>query len=586
MFTTFSVPFWVSNFQRDHGQGLTNAFIRNNPGYVGRYIANRIRAAKLFPLILGSETMDKALAKGDPVANLYKQYLDNGGPMGQNRIEDNEYFERQMKRYLSNSAKQGVIKGATAVLNIIGGVGEAIETITRFAVFMTSMESGRPVHESISDAKEISTNFARKGSGRRFSRAELDRMTHADGTKLKPIERGFISALSVGVELCRASIPFFNAAVQGIENKVTNYRTHWGKTLLADSIYLMLGFGMKMLLGNAGGDDDKEKYSHTSDYLRRNNILNPMFGNGVYAKWALPQEYRVMYALGDILASAFQEERPVEDLGMDVFGAIMQLSPIGAVTDEVAFSAENKKKAYETLLTNAMPGIVAPVLESIFNMDFKGARIYNEGFNENLHAYPGWTKALPTTGSEYVAVAEWLNNATGGNDVERGWVNINPAIVEHLAESYFSGPYQIVVRVPEAVAKIAKGEATVRDVPLLNRIILNTNDNQRDAYYNNMYYYFKEKNTEAERIHSEYKGRPKEGKVAEFYQSDNYKYMLIFSKYEKIERELRKASKQMDEKGDAENKKKYDDWLQDIQYRIAQECLDLYFGRNGKEEVK
>ena len=505
--------------------------------------------------------------------------------MGQNRIEDNEYFERQMKRYLSNSVKQGVIKGATSVLNVIGGVGEAIETITRFAVFMTSMESGRPLHQSISDAKEISTNFARKGSGRSFSRNEIDRMTRADGTRLNAVEKGFVTAMSIFVEICRATIPFFNAAIQGLENKVTNYRTHWGKTLIADSIYLALGFGMKMLLGNAGGDDDKEKYSHISDYLRRNNANTPL-GNGVYAKWALPQEYRVMFALGDILASAVQQERPADDLAIDAFGALMQMSPWGVVTEEVAFSPENKKKAYETLITNVSPGVAAPVLESIFNMDFKGARIYNEGFNENLRSYPGWTKALPTTGKEYVAAAKFLNELTGGNDVERGYININPAIVEHLVESYFSGPYQIVVRLPEAAVKIAKGEATVRDVPLLNRIILNTNDNQRDAFYSNMYYYFKELNTEAERIHSEYKERPKEGKVAEFYESDKYKYMLIFNKYDKAERELRKASKQMDEKGDKERKKEYDDRLQDIQYQIAKECLDLYFRRNGKEEVK
>ena len=580
MFTTFSVPFWVSNFQRDHGQGLTNAFIRNTPGYVGAYIKNRMRAAKLFPLILGKETMDKALAKGDAVAVLYKQYLENGGPMGQNRIEDNEYFERQMKRYLDNSTRQGVIKGATAVLDVIGGIGEAIETITRFATFMTSMEFGRPIHESISDAKEISTNFARKGSGRSFSRDELDRMTHADGRKLTNLEKHFVNAVSIGVEICRATIPFFNAAVQGLENKVTNYREHTGKTLLADSIYLMLGLGMNLLLANAGGDDDKEKYSHTSDYLRRNNILNPL-GNGVYAKWALPQEYRVMYAMGDILGSAIRQERPIEDLGADAFGALMQLSPIGAVTDEVAFSPENKKKEYETLITNVSPGVVAPVLESIFNMDFKGARIYNEGFNENLRAYPGWTKALSTTGKEYVAMAKFLNELTGGNDVERGWVNINPAIVEHLVESYFSGPYQIVVRAPEAAIKAVKGEATVRDIPLLNRIVLNTNDNQRDAFYSNMYYYFKEANTEAERIHSEYKGRPKEGKVAEFYKSKDYQYMLVFNKYDKAERELRKASKLMDEKGDKEAKKGYDDRLQDIQYRIARECLDIYFDRRA-----
>ena len=579
MFTTFSVPFWVSNYQRDFGQGLTNASVRNKADCVGGYIKNRWRALKLFPFILGEETMDNALAKGDPVAKLYKQYLENGGPMGQNRIQDNEYFDRQMRRYLDNSAKQGIIKGATAVLDFIGGVGEAIETITRFAAFMTSMESGRSLHESISDAKEISTNFARKGSGRGFSRDELDRMTHADGTKLNAVEKGFVNAVAIGVEICRATIPFFNAAIQGLENKVTNYQEHFGKTLLADSIYFMLGLGMKLLFGGAGGDDDKEKYSHTSDYQRRNNILGPT-RNGVYTKWALPQEYRVMYALGDIVASAFQKERPIDDLAIDAFGAIMQLSPWGVITDEVAFSPENKKKAYETLITNVSPGIIAPVMESIFNMDFKGARIYNEGFNENLRAYPGWTKALPTTGKEYVAAAKFLNEFSGGDDVQRGWLNVNPAIVEHLVESYFSGPYQIVVRTPEAIVKGIKGEATVRDIPLLNRIILNTNDNQRDAFYSNMYYYFKERNTEAERINSEYKSRPREGKVADFYNSDDYKYMLVFKKYDKIEKELRKASKVAAEKGDEKKKKEYDEKLQEFQYRMAKECLDIYFDRN------
>ena len=270
----------------------------------------------------------------------------------------------------------------------------------------------------------------------------------------------------------------------------------------------------------------------------------------------------------------------IEDLGADAFGALMQLSPIGAVTDEVAFSPENKKKAYETLITNVSPGVVAPVLESIFNMDFKGARIYNEGFNENLRAYPGWTKALPTTGQEYVAAAKFLNELTGGNDVERGWVNINPAVVEHLVESYFSGPYQIVVRLPEAVAKMAKGEATTRDVPLWNRLFLNANDNQRDAFYSNMYYYFKEADTEAKRINSEYKGRKKEGEVADFYQSKEYQYMLVFKKYEANEKGYRKLSKQYEEKGDKEKKKEYDRKLQETQYKIAQECLDIYFDRN------
>ena len=588
MFTTFSVPFWVSNYQRDFGQGLTNAFIRNKKDYVGRYIKNRWRAFKLFPLIIGDETMDNAIAKGDPVAVLYQQYLENGGPMGQNRIEDNEYFERQMKRYLDDSAKRGIINGANAVLNFIGGVGEAIETITRFATFMTSMEVGRSIHESVSDAKEISTNFARKGSGRSFSKSELDRMTHADGTKLKPIEKGFVNVLSIGVELCRASIPFFNAAVQGLENKVTNYREHWGKTLAADSIYLMLGLGMKLLFGSAGGDDDKEKYSHTSDYLRRNNMLTPL-GNGRYVKWALPQEYRVMFALGDIIGSAIQKERPIEDLGIDAFGAIAQLSPIGVVTDEVVFNPRNKKEAYQTLLTNAAPGVLAPVLESVFNRDFKGARIYNQGFNDDLLAYPGYRKALDTTGKEYVAISKFLNDISGGDDTVPGIIDQmlpNPAIIEHLVESYLSGPYQIVVRVPEAIAKTVKGDVTTRDIPLWNRLFLNTNDNNRDSFYSNMYYYFKEEDTEAKRRHSQYKSRKKEGNVADFYDSKMYKYMLVFKKYEANEKAYRKLEKQYEEKGDMDKKKEYEKKLEETRYKIAKECLDIYFKRNGKEEVK
>lgn len=597
MFTTFSVPFWVSNFQRDFGQGLTNTFIRNDKEYFGKYLVNYARAFKVFPLIIGKNTMDNALAKGDPVAKLYQQYLENGGPMGQTRLEDNEYFEKQMQRYLDNSVKTGIIKGATGVLEAIGRVGEAVETVTRFAVFMTSMQSGRPLHQSISDAKEVSTNFARKGSGRSLTKDELDRMRHADGRPLNSVEKGFVNAISIGVEIFRATVPFFNAAVQGLENKGVNYdwnnQKQFWKTVAADSIYFMAGLGMMLLRSDDGGDDDKEKYSHTSDYLRRNNLLVGL-GDGLYAKWALPQEYRVCYALGDIVGSAIKQQRPVDDLAIDAFGALMQLSPTGVISDEVLFSAGDKQKAWENLVVGISPGVAAPVFEAIFNRDFKGARLYNEGFNDNNRLYPGWTKALNTTGEEYVKAAETLNklqhNSIDGlhiaddaqNRVERGLVNLNPAIVEHLVESYFSGPYQIVVRTPEAIGKAVRGEAKVRDIPLLNRLLLNANDNKRDAYYSNMYYYFKGLDTEASRIYSEYrKTSPEHAK--EMMGTKEYQYMLIFKKYDKMEKQYRKRGKTAENEGDIETKNQMDEKIQSLHEQIAKECLDIYFGR---QEVK
>ena len=184
-------------------------------------------------------------------------------------------------------------------------------------------------------------------------------------------------------------------------------------------------------------------------------------------------------------------------------------------------------------------------------------------------------------------MSKFLNEFSGGDDVQPGWIDElfpNPAVIEHLVESYLSGPYQIVVRVPEAIGKAVSGDLKVRDVPLLNRIIQNTNDNQRDAFYSNMYYYFKEKNTDAERVNTEYKNRKKEGNVKDFYNSKDYKYMLVFKKYDKMESALRKASKMDEERGDKDAKKRNDDKLQEIQYRIAQECLDIYFNREPKKE--
>lgn len=592
MFTTYSIPFWVSNFQRDHGQGLTNAFIRNDTGYVGKYILNRIKVgARFIGAIMRHGSLD---ALADPsvtgqLADYYRQYVENGGPMGQNRIDDNEYFEKQMERYLRMQAydKAYIARGAGAVITFLGSIGEAVETMTRFATFVTSMEEGRSLHESISDAKEISTNFARKGSGRRLSSEEIDRLHHADGSPLNWTEKRFVSVVTMATEFFRASIPFFNAAVQGLENKGVNYRDNFGKTLLADTLYLCIGFGMRMLFGNSGGDDDKEKYSHTSDYLRRNNILMGL-GDGKYHKWALPQEYRVCYALGDILGDLAFGRRPVSDLSGDVFASLMQLSPVGAVTDEVGF------------IHGILPGIVTPLYEGAKNKTFTGARLYNEGFNGNLEAYPGWVKALPTTGQDYVKMTKWLTSATGGDDVQRGWLEkglakvhlemfMNPAVIEHLVESYLSGPYQIVGGAVKAVENAVSGETTIRDIPILSRVLLDTHDNQRDAYYSNLYYHFKALDKEAQRIHSEYKTRRRSGdsNVEDFYASDDYQYMLVFKAHEKKDRILRKMEKIANENGDKEGARKSRLNQEEMRREIVEECLRIYFKeRPEKDEVK
>ena len=96
------------------------------------------------------------------------------------------------------------------------------------------------------------------------------------------------------------------------------------------------------------------------------------------------------------------------------------------------------------------------------------------------------------------------------------------------------------------------------------------------------YYYFKDKDTEASRIYTEYKQRG--GKEFEnFVQRKDYRYMQVFKQYENLEKAIRKQGKQAELKGDKAGKEAADQKIQDIHEEIARRCLDIYFDRN---EVK
>ncbi len=450
------------------------------------------------------------------------------------------------------------------------------------------MEYGRPLHEAIADSKEVSTNFARKGHGRSISWEETGRMETRSGRQLGDtsgsafetyrnyVDRALIVSSSAVLELLRAGIPFFNAAIQGIKNKTDNYRKNWVKALLADGTYFAIGFAMRYLMGGAGGDDDKEKYGHTSDYTRRNNFLTPL-GEGRYHKWALSQEYRYMYALGDITAEALLQEKPYDDLALDAFEALVQVLPAGAVDPSARGEA-----FWIDALKSVMPGVVTPIVEAFENKDFKGSRIYDEGFNGNKTDYPGWTKAIDTTGPGYVKAAEWLNKVSGGdeeNATVRGSIDFNPAIVEHFVKSYLSGPYQIVGGIGTIVGKKMRGEEiATRDIPVLNRVLMNTNDNSRDAYYSGLYYYFKDRDKEARRLDTGMRGHQTQ-QANDFRMSKDYAYMLIFKKYESNERALNQMKKAAQNAGNEDAVKNVELKTTGIRENIAKECLDVYFDR-------
>ena len=68
----------------------------------------------------------------------------------------------------------------------------------------------------LNDAKEITVNFNRKGSGKRITFEEAKYLTDKNGQPLNIIEQAFAVGLSSISPLGRRFIMFFNAAIQGL----------------------------------------------------------------------------------------------------------------------------------------------------------------------------------------------------------------------------------------------------------------------------------------------------------------------------------------------------------------------------------
>ena len=110
---------------------------------------------------------------------------------------------------------------------------------------------------------------------------------------------------------------------------------------------------------------------------------------------------------------------------------------------------------------------------------------------------PEWTKTYNGTTKWLKNLSEWTNELTGGNKYKRGWVDVNPAKVEHLFESYFGGMAKtinqasntLVAGVESAVNGEMSEDLVWRNVPILNRFVSDGSDDRTSFSKVNSRYY-------------------------------------------------------------------------------------------------
>lgn len=509
-YTTRNPDFIVSNFLRDTLYTNVMSWVKESPRYAVKFHKNWGKCNPAYMKILYAKLRNNTLDMSNPTERAFYQFIMNGGETGYANIKDIEKLKQDVVREIKkNNGQIPVRKSIDWLAERLDEYNRAVENCARFAAFLTSREVGRDIDRSIYDAKEISVNFNKKGSGSKFLNA-----TGQTGL-------GNVAAFTSG--LGRTFFVFWNAAIQGTTNFGRAVKRHPAKALAAASVFFTLG----LLVAGLGGDDEDEKeksgYYDLPEYIRRTNIV--FRAGDSWISIPLPIEFRAFYGLGELAMSTMsgKEHLTNAELAEAIAAQISQVLPLDMLEGSGGFSA-------------FIPSFAKPIVEAYTNTSWTGLPIYKDNpFDENM---PNWTKAYKSANKHLVNLAAALNEATGGNDYKQGKVNLNPERIEYLLNGYFGGVFSTIDKLTKtAETIIGDREYDPRSILLLNRVVKRGDERTESRANNNEYFRLKEEHDEIQRLIRNYERDTDSGKhdysaeLDEIYSSPEFERYEIFHDY-------------------------------------------------------
>jgi len=467
-FTSKNPAFVVSNLSRDLNMAGASVAINEGKEYNAQFIANVAKVLRprlgesskwvpaskqptgLMPSLM-RKWQNGSLNLHDETERLFGEFMDEGGETGFVNMLSIESFKERMQKEIREmngsslfGAKAKVKECSTRkALRLLGETFEfynrCAEDATRFIVYMTSRQMGKTLEESIADAKDVTLNFNRKGTG------------------------------GMGNAEVRDLFIFVNPAIQALANMYRMAAHHPLKFGAVTAAFVAGGALMPVinqwLLQLLGDDDDKQAYWNLPPWVRKNNLVFWIPGTKNFVTIPLAQEFRVFYGVGEMISSAIMDH-PVDKWGLEVFSSVADLVPI------------NPTGNGGNLLIDFSPTFWQPIQQIAANVDFTGKPIWRN--NQGNKYDPMYTKAYVSTPTWMVKMSESINYLTGGDADERGlleqytagqYLN-NPAVWNHLLQGYFGGMYNTIAKTVDVAATIAYLEKPhIYQLPVLNRFI-------------------------------------------------------------------------------------------------------------------
>lgn len=433
--------FWLTNFARDIQGALVNLEGTDAEGLQREAMGNLPKAFK------GMHAIVRGQGTGQ-WARYAREFQEAGGTTGYMQVFENSDkrmadLEKEVARM--QQGKSDPRRLARLALEFVDDYNDIIENAVRLSVFQAARDANVSTAKAASIAKNITVNFNRKGN------------------LTPPINSLYM---------------FFNASVQGTARLAQAIVTSRKAQALVGGIAAM-GFVLDALNRMAAGDDDETKrnrYDLIPEFEKSRNwiFMNPM-RPGEYVKVPLPLGPHVFHNAGRLLSDAIFRKNPrnASEYGWSIAGVFLDaFSPLGASPSLGQLIA---------------PSVLDPALQVAENKSFTGAPVYksaDRGFGKT-DPKPAYTRHFESTPDVWIGASKLLSDATGGDSVKPGAIDISPDVLKHVFYTMTGGPGRTLDQAIDTAQGGGRGrEFSVNRVPLASRFYGANDDAQRErAYY-------------------------------------------------------------------------------------------------------
>lgn len=424
--TTYNPEFVIANAVRDIQTAAINiqdADVKGLEGKMLEHYAGALKAA------MRGAHGNRAGEWGQ----WYSEFVNEGGRVYFNRVEDVGEIKATIEKEFALAASKAGKGNATLhakraflkARDVVENTNLGVENAVRLAAYRAARESGLTKAQAASLAKNLTVNFNRRGT--------------------------FGPAMN-------AAYLFYNASIQGSVRMLT--AIHKSKSVRRTLAGVMVA-GLAIELLNAmltDDDDDGESfYDKIPAHEKQRNIIIMTGGaDGAHIKIPLPYGYNVFFGAGRAVGEIWRKG-----------GKGWQDSLVSVV--ETAADSFNPIGGTGSLLNFFAPTALDPAVDLTLNRDFTERPIMPEQ-NPFGPPVPDSQRAWPGVGPHWKAITDFVGEATGGNDIEPGAVDVSPETLEYLSGVVFGAAGAFVDRMISLPLKAVEGDLDPNDIPFARKV--------------------------------------------------------------------------------------------------------------------